>query len=445
MKSLVSFPRYEEYKESGGDWLGEVPEHWLVVKMKYLYEDVSIKNKPEAELLSVTQDKGVVPRTWVETRMVMPSGNLESFKFISKGDFAISLRSFEGGLEYCHRDGIISPAYTVLKRKKPNLSQGFYKYLFKSKAFISELQTSVVGIREGKNISYDELCYSLLPIPGVDDQKNIATFLNQKTTQIDQAIDIKKKQIELLKERQQVVIQQAVTKGLDPEVRMRDSGVEWIGEVPEHWEVRVLKHLLSEPLKYGANESGYEYHKDLPRYIRITDFSDEGKLSDKNKLSLPWAIGKDYLLRDGDILLARSGATVGKSYQFKRYMSEENFYCFAGYLIKATANPDIILSDYLNLYLNSDCFLTWRNLIFNRATIENIGADKYAVLPVIVPSVIEQKNILKSVRKQSTVIDNLRAQHLNQIKNLQEYKSSLINSAVTGKIKITPDMIAAEE
>ncbi len=106
---------YTSYKPSGVEWLGDIPAHWDCIRMKHLFKDHSEKNKQNEELLSVTQNQGVVPRTWVENRMVMPSGALESFKFIKKGDFAISLRSFEGGLEYCHHDGIISPAYTVLK------------------------------------------------------------------------------------------------------------------------------------------------------------------------------------------------------------------------------------------------------------------------------------------------------------------------------------------
>ncbi len=170
--------RYDKYKDSGVEWLGEIPEHWESNRMKHLFRDVSIKKRQDGILLSVTQDKGVVPRTWLENRTVLPSGALDTFKFIHKGDFAISLRSFEGGLEYCHHDGIISPAYTVLKSKK-NLESKFYKYLFKSFSFISELQTSVVGIRQGKNISYSELSYSLLPIPPKEEQTAIANFLDR--------------------------------------------------------------------------------------------------------------------------------------------------------------------------------------------------------------------------------------------------------------------------
>ena len=198
-------------KDSGVEWIGQVPEYWEVKKMKFLFKDTSIKNKPDATLLSVTQNRGVIPRNWLEERTVMPSGNLETFKFIQKDDFAISLRSFEGGLEICHHDGIISPAYTVLKYDKKFLNNGYYKYLFKCQKFISEMQTSIVGIREGKNISYEELKYSFLPIPQIIEQQKIAQFLDEKTAKIDQAIALKTAHIEKLKEYKSVLINDAVT------------------------------------------------------------------------------------------------------------------------------------------------------------------------------------------------------------------------------------------
>ena len=247
------YEKYNRYKNSGVEWLGMVPEHWNTKKMKFLFKDISIKNRPEAELLSVTQTQGVVPRTWVENRMVMPSGNLESFKFIKKGDFAISLRSFEGGLEYCYHDGIISPAYTVLKRLL-SIDDNFYKFLFKSKSFISEMQTSIVGIREGKNISYAELSYSLIPIPPLTEQTAIANFLDKKTSLIDDVIELEKKTIALLKEQKQILIQELVTgkKVWDKTqncwtkpTEVKYSGVEWIGEIPKDWEVMRLRNVFT--------------------------------------------------------------------------------------------------------------------------------------------------------------------------------------------------------
>lgn len=440
----ATFQKYPAYKDSGLEWLGQIPEHWEAIKMKYLFRDVSEKNKPDAELLSVTQDQGVVPRTWVENRMVMPSGNLESFKFIRKGDFAISLRSFEGGLEYCHHDGIISPAYTVMK-KKNGLVDMYYKYLFKSKSFISEIQTSVVGIREGKNISYFELSYSLLPIPSIQEQTTIAQFLDDKTTKIDQAIVQKQKMMTLLKERKQIIIQDLVTgkKVWNPTentfttpTRVKDSGVEWIGLIPEDWKVKRLKYVLKVPLKYGANESGIDYSFELPRYIRITDFSLDGKLNDEKKLSISWEIGKNYLLEDGDVLFARSGATVGKSYQFKKSMSIEQNYSFAGYLIKASPNERIILSDFLNYFTISASFENWKSLIFDKATIENIGADKYSNLNIVLPPINVQSAIVSQIEAQSAKIDQAIQLQEQQIEKLKEYKTTLIDAVVTGKIKV---------
>ena len=211
----------------------------------------------------------------------------------------------------------------------------------------------------------------------------------------------------------------------------KDSGVDWIGEIPEHWEEIALKFLLKERLKYGANESGVGYDPNLPRYIRITDFSESGKLNESSKLSLTWGMGKEYLLNDGDILFARSGATVGKSYQFSKKMSFEKFYAFAGYLIKATPNTEKILSDYLKYYSDSNSFKEWRGIIFNKATIENIGADKYSQLPVVLPTLGEQKNIANFLDCKTSKIDQAIAIKEKQINLLKERRQILIQTAVT--------------
>ena len=211
----------------------------------------------------------------------------------------------------------------------------------------------------------------------------------------------------------------------------KDSGVEWIGEIPVGWKLKKLKHVVNEQLKYGANESGVEYSPELPRYIRITDFSDEGKLNEQKKLSLTWKQGKDYLLEDGDILFARSGATVGKSYQFKKDMSSEKYYAFAGYLIKAVPNKRIVESDYLNYYTNSGCFENWKKTIFNKATIENIGADKYSQLCIILPPLPEQTAIANFLDEKCSKIDRAVAQKEKLVALLKERKQIVIQNAVT--------------
>ncbi|MEK7719390.1 MAG: restriction endonuclease subunit S [Bacteroidota bacterium] len=456
-------PKYPAYKPSGVEWLGEIPEQWECIRMKHLFKDHSEKNKPGAELLSVTQNQGVVPRTWVENRMVMPSGALESFKYIQKGDFAISLRSFEGGLEYCHHEGIISPAYTVLKAKRNFCSQ-FYKYLFKSYSFISELQTSVVGIREGKNISYPELSYSSLPIPNLSEQTAIASFLDHKTAIIDQAIGIKEKQIELLKERRQILIHRAVTGkipvkngdktnsvdgnendgtgtvetrhalSLPPrthKTKFKDSGVEWIGEIPEHWEVKRLKYLGR--IRYGLGQPPKEKENGLP-LIRATNV-ERGKIVEKDLVfvdpeDIPWE--RDPELKENDIIVVRSGAyTADSAIIPNKYAGS-----IAGYdmvFTPRTINPLFMSFALLSKYILFDQLY----LLRMRAAQPHLNAEELGDTLVLCPPDEEQIFISEYIDSFSHKITTAISLKEQEIEKLKEYKASLIDAAVTGKIKVS--------
>lgn len=157
---------------------------WNKVGAGDLFKSVSIKNCPSEELLSATQDKGIVPRSYSEGRVTMPSGETNSYKLVEPGDFVISLRSFQGGLEYSEFRGIVSPAYTVLKSKK-SISSEFYKQYFKSYDFIGHLATAVIGIRDGKQISYDDFCLVKIPYPHIDEQSAIAYVLQTADKEID--------------------------------------------------------------------------------------------------------------------------------------------------------------------------------------------------------------------------------------------------------------------
>ena len=157
--------------------LGWIPEDWEVVKSGKLFHNYSKKNNKQEELLSVTQDKGVIPRLMVEARIAMPEGSTSSYKLVEKGDFVISLRSFQGGIEYSEYRGVVSPAYTILKRNLA-ISDGYYKQWFKSSEFIARLGVAIIGIRDGKQISYED--FSMLPIcyPPLKEQEKIAEILS---------------------------------------------------------------------------------------------------------------------------------------------------------------------------------------------------------------------------------------------------------------------------
>lgn len=429
------FEKYSKYKDSGVEWLGDIPENWECVRMKHLYRDHSEKNKQNEELLSVTQNLGVVPRAWVENRMVMPSGNLESFKFIRKGDFAISLRSFEGGLEYCHHDGIISPAYTVLKAKK-RFESAYYKYLFKSYSFIAELQTSVVGIREGKNISYEELSYSFLPIPSLAEQAAIANFLDRKTAQIDQAISIKEKQIELLKERRQILIHNAVTRGLDPDVKMKDSGVEWIGEIPEHWEVVPVRRVIE--VRDGTHDTPEYVEEGHNTFPLITSKDFEGDIV--NFKNSKWISDKDHFeiakrsgVQCGDVLMSMIGGNIGKSV----IIDANDKFSIKNVALFRTRN-DQSLGQFLRYYFDS-------GLLQKQIEIKSRGGAQgflslgdirnltfFKIPPSEITSIATYLN--ENVTQKIATAISLKQK---EIEKLKEYKSTLINSAVTGKIKVS--------
>lgn len=422
---LPKTKRYPSYKDTGVDWLGEIPEHWKFARMKRLFSDYSEKNKPDEELLSVTQTQGVVPRSLVENRMVMPNGNLETFKYIQKGDFAISLRSFEGGLEYSNYNGIISPAYTVL-RLKIQVKHAFFKYLFKSNSFIQELQTSVVGIREGKNISYPELSYSFLPIPSLSEQKQIADFLDKKTGQIDIAINQKEQMIELLKERKQILINRAVTRGLNPDVPLKYSGIEWIGQIPEHWEIRRLKYLGQ--IMNGATPSSTvpAFWDGNITWVTPIDINDLKYINRSDRMITQqgyMSCGTSLVPKGSVILTTR--APIGKPTIAniplctnqgcksiiinKHLISEFLYYIFT------------ILNKYLNSLGTGTTFMELSN-----KELKNI------ILPS--PSISEQQEIVSYIEQNTEKIDRAIAQKQQEIEKLKEYKATLIDSAVTGKI-----------
>lgn len=440
------YKKYDSYKDSGVEWLGEIPKYWEAIKMKFLFRDISEKNKPDAELLSVTQDQGVVPRAWVGNRMVMPSGNLESFKFIQKGDFAISLRSFEGGLEYCHHDGIISPAYTVLK-KKNGLIDGYYKYLFKSKSFISEIQTSVVGIREGKNISYFELSKSLLPIPPSAEQTAIANFLDEKTSRIDKTIAQKEKLIELLKERKQIIIQDLVTgkkvwneaqQAWTKPSKTKDSGVEWIGEIPEGWEVKPLRFIGT---TQNGISAGAEYFGEGFPFVSYGDVYKNIELPVKVK-GLAKSKDEDrqnYSVKEGDVFFTRTSETIEEIGFSSTCLKTIDNATFAGFLIRFRPKLKFLEPTFSKYYFSSKLHRAFFVKEMNLVIRASLSQELLKKLPVLLPPMVEQKLLGAHIKVQSAKIDKAIILQDQQIEKLKEYKSVLVDAAVTGKIKVDKD------
>lgn len=197
-------------KESKTPFFGLIPEHWEERKMKYCFSERSEKNHPEEPILCATQSQGVIPQSMYQNRVVVVNKGFEGLKFVKVGDFVISLRSFEGGIEYAYYQGIISAAYTILT---PNNSDNadYFKLLFKSYPFIQVLQTCVTGIREGQNINYQMLGRQFIPMPPIDEQCAIVTYVEDKCAKVNTLIAELEAEIEYIKEYKQRLIADCVT------------------------------------------------------------------------------------------------------------------------------------------------------------------------------------------------------------------------------------------
>lgn len=212
---------------------------------------------------------------------------------------------------------------------------------------------------------------------------------------------------------------------------MKHSGIELIGEIPAHWETKKLKFLTDGLLKYGANAPADWDDPSWPRFIRITDVDASGKLNDDTFRSLPPDIADPYLLTEGDILLARSGATVGKSFI---YQPEWGTACYAGYLIRARISS-LHDAHFIYLFLNSSSFWSWVSANFIQSTIQNINADKYANIWVPCPPKEEQRSIALYVAQAISRSAKHEISVTRSVATLHEYRSALVTAAVTGQIE----------
>lgn len=428
--------------------MGKIPDSWETKKIKFVLSQRNENNIPikSTEILSLTAKQGVIPYSEKEGGGNKPKQDFSAYKLTYPGDIVMnSMNILSGAVGLSKYMGCISPVYYALKPKNKTDDVRFFYYVFVNKTF----QNSLLGLGNGilikqsdngnfntirMRIPIEKLNNLSIPYPSPSIQQQIADYLDHKTAEIDGLIEKINTEIETLKQYQSSVITQVVTKGLDPNVPMKDSGIEWIGEIPETWKVPKLKHLLLEPMKYGATESGVSYSDKLPRYIRITDITLDGNLKDIGKLSLTEQQAKNYILDDKDILFARSGATVGKTFFYRSFMGKS---AFAGYLISAKIDEKKLDPKWVYYFTQTTSYMTWINNVFSQSTIQNISAEKYSNLPISMTyDIKEQRRIVDYLDNKVSQIKKIIKSKKQQITELTEYKNSLIFEYVTGKKQV---------
>jgi putative type I site-specific restriction-modification system, S subunit len=427
--------RYESYKDSGVEWLGEVPSHWELGRISTYFTErrtkVSDKDYPA---LSVTK-LGVFPQ-WEN---VAKTNDGDNRKLAKKGDFVINSRSDrKGSSGIAKQDGSVSLINIVLQPKKIN--SVYSEYLFKSYSFIEEFYRVGHGIvADLWTTRFEDIKNSLIIFPPLSEQQKIAQFLDDKIAKIDQAVDLAEKQIALLKEHKQILIQNAVTRGLNPDVPLKDSGVEWIGQVPEHWEVKRFRNLFDfgkglSITKENLQDEGIpcvNYGEIHSKYgFEVIPERDALKCVDSKYL-----VFNNSMLNKGDFVFADTSEDIEGSGNFTYLNSSTRI--FAGYHTVITRLKITAIHRYIAYYFDS---LSFRNQIRNKVKGVKVFSITQSILKgtfVLLPNLKEQQKIADYLDTQTAKIDQAIALKTAHIEKLKEYKSVLINDVVTGKVRVS--------
>lgn len=426
----TTFQKYPAYKDSGVEWLGQVPSNWDVLPLFALTKLKSISNCPDLELLSVYLDLGVIRFSDIDAKRTNATSlDLSKYQKVEPSDFVLNnQQAWRGSVGVSNYEGIVSPAYIILALSE-KLNPSFANYYFRNGAMVSQYLISSKGVGTiQRNLYWPQLRRTYVGIPPLPEQTAIANFLDEKTTKIDQAIAQKELLIELLKERKQIIIQNAVTKGLDPNVKLKDSGVEWIGEIPEHWEVKRFKHFTKILSGYSPEQVTFSNNSKL-NYYKVDNLNDV----DENFLlsNSSWTIEQKWNIKvapKGTLLIPKRGGAIGTN---KIAISTTDC-AFDTNVMGLLFDSKKALTELISIWIKLRNLIT----IADTTTIPQINNKHINPLEIALPNVKEQEAVLEYIKDKSSQIENSINLQQTQIDKLKEYKATLIDSAVTGKIKV---------
>ncbi|WP_312256298.1 restriction endonuclease subunit S [Stutzerimonas nitrititolerans] len=430
----MSFPAYPDYKHSGVELLPEYPGHWTLKRFKNVFAERAERSSDGSEeLLSVSAYFGVKPRseTLDEGDHLSRAESLEGYKVCRAGDLVINIMlAWNRGLGFSWQHGIVSPAYSVFHVTDGSLPK-FLDYLVRSDECIRYFKTHSAGIMDSRLRLYPESFGRLFgAIPPACEQTQIARFLDHETARIDALIEEQQRLIELLKEKRQAVISHAVTKGLDPTVPMKDSSVEWLGEVPAHWDVSRLKYHSS---RIGDGLHSTPEYDDAGDYFFINGNNLVGGsiciTATTRQVNFQEFLKHRVLLNSSTVLISING-TIGN---LALYSGEPVILGKSAAYINCAKS----LSPRFCLYLfSSGQIKRFFESQLTGTTIYNLSLRTIAETPTPLPSIDEQNCIVEFLNRQVGELDELIDNAIRLSQLLQERRSALISAAVTGKIDV---------
>lgn len=425
---------YENYKPSGVAWLGDIPEHWEKTYIKGITRIYSEKGKPNLELLSVYRDYGVIKKASRDDNHNKPGMDLSGYKVVYPNTLVLNkMKTWQGSLGISKYKGIVSPAYITCNIHLEKVQQEFLNYLLRCKNYVFEYNRLSYGVRPSQwDMRYQDFKSILVFLPSFKEQTAIAKFLDYKLSKIDRFIRKKKQLIKLLNEQKAGIINHAVTKGIDPNAKLKPSGIDWLGDIPEHWDVRKLKYSvrLNRHTQFDDIESSY-------KKIALENIeSKTGRILELNTNSFE---GIGTIFKPGDVLFGKLRPYLAKA-------ATPNFEgsCVNEILVLSPKKEEwnheflkyrMLASDFISIVDNSTY-----GAKMPRASWIFIGSLKLSL-----PPINEQFQIVKSIEEQHYSTNLLIEKIEKEIALIQEYRTALIAEAVTGKIDVRDFELTREE
>ena len=433
---IADLKPYAEYREAEGGWLGEIPSHWTIRRMKYVVRETNDRSTSGKEqLLRISQYTGVTQRRRADgldepdTR----ADTLVGYKRVEPNDLVINIMlAWNGSMGVSRYSGIASPAYCVYRFGR-DVHPWYFHNLLRSPDYKTRIKASSTGVVESRLRLYsDDLGRIEAMLPPPDEQAAIVRFLDWANGRLERAIRAKRKVIALLNEQKQAIIHRAVTRGLDPSVPLKPSGIPWLGDIPQHWEARPLKQLLAR-MDYGTSDN--VRGEGRVRVLTMGHIRD-GKVFLPTKGGLG-AVPPRLLLEKHDLLFNRTNSPelVGKVGLFTGDANDE--VTFASYLVRLRVRSEHNPS-WLNYLLNSTAFWSYaRSQALVSLHQANLNSKRYGQMVLPVPSGrAEQDEVAEHIRSQAGEIESAISRLNREIELLREYRTRLVADVVTGKLDV---------
>ena len=426
--------RYPEYKESGVKWIGAVPRSWKIKRLKYV-ADLNMGQSPPSKEYNSDQIGTPFLQGNAEFGLHHPTPKIycpTAKKHASPSDILLSVRAPVGAINIADQEYGIGRGLCAIRPRMNQLERRYAKYLLKV------VRTELYVVATGSTydaVTVDEVSNLTCVVPPLSEQTQIANFLDRKTEQIDELIRIKERQIELLQEQRTALINQTVTKGLDPNVEMKPSGVEWIGKIPAHWKVNRLKHIAK---ILPSNVDKHIYSDEIQ--VRLCNYTD---VYYNDYITVDTVLAKGsckeseftkFALRKGDVIITKDSETPD-DIGVPTYVKDDLDSVVCGYHL-TMIRPLACRGEYIFRFIQSDRTRRYFEVNSNGITRYGLGKASIENLLLPIPTDSEQKQIANFLDHKTKQADELIATEQQKIELLKEYRQSLISEAVTGKIDV---------